>query len=221
MSKKPWLRKGLTLDQRIELGLPVVMERIQPEKAAPSASQYKYRWQHVEECRNLIVSGIRQIAERDADRVTWRTKRKAIVNAAAKVRAAQKALEAVPYSVAEVMVCAIADELEADAKIIPTGRTGASRQARTDKARKDDCVFLAFQLHEFGKSNLPFSTTKHKFFDYLVELLFQIATGRRGSVTKAIKAFFKKYGFEAVSVDRRPEEASEERYAEWNQPPPD
>src|SRR5262245_41928390 len=128
MTRKPWLQRGLTLDQRIDVGLPVVMKSIRPEKAYPSASQYKYRWQHVEECRNLIVSGIRQIAERDADRVTWRTKRKAIVNAATKVRAAQKALEAVPYSVAEVMLCAIADELEADAKIIPTGRTGGSRQ---------------------------------------------------------------------------------------------
>jgi hypothetical protein len=242
MSRKPWLQRWLTLDQRIDMGLPVVMKSIRPEKAYPWGSPYRHSWQHVEACRKYTIGGIRSIAEMNADRIAPQARRKAALNAVAQLRAAREALAAMAKRRhdAEAYLQTLADEIETEARRIPPGRTGVggARRARVDKARKAACAELAYDLGsaDWGGADLGLTTTKDKFLDQLAGLLFEIATGRQASVTKALKAYFKEYGIKALKAPKplvidptwRPKglleqkmwAESQKRYAEWNQPPP-
>jgi hypothetical protein len=243
MSRKlPWLKKGITLDQRIGLGLPEVMKIVQPENASPWGSVYTYRWQHVQACRKYTIGKIRALAEMDV--VTPRVRREALLNAATKVREAQEAVAALPYRDRDADVLgALADVFEVEARRIPLGRAGAggSPQARADKVRKLLCADLAHDLLSADWSSIgadrSLSTTKHKLLDYFACLLFQIATGRKGSVTKALKEYFKENDIKAFKppprVEPKPKPGPEEeklieimeadtaeKYAEWNKPKP-
>jgi hypothetical protein len=62
--RRPWLARGLTLEQRIETGLLEVMEIVRPEEYSLFYYDrtYDHLWQHVDECRARAVMGIRLIA---------------------------------------------------------------------------------------------------------------------------------------------------------------
>ena len=125
MNRKPWLRPGLTLDERIAIGLADVMRRVKPEDHPSFDSMFKHRWKHVEVCRNRVNGHIRWIAAIELDPATPLQKRNAILDAAKKVREAKSALTMVPWPLTKQQDKAstlerIADEIEKAADRSPT-----------------------------------------------------------------------------------------------------
>ena len=203
MNRKPWLRPGLTLDERIALGLASVMNQVKPEQHPSFNSMFKHRWKHVDVCRNRVNGHIRWIASIELDPATPLQKRNAILDAAKKVREAKSALTVVPWPQTKQQDEAstlerIADEIEKAADKIPAKHGGGSPEKKTDSARKSPSVECAFDLIVNWGGNIPIATTKNKAFAALAQTLFEIATGRSGDLTKEVKTFFRDHAVKPI-----------------------
>jgi hypothetical protein len=187
MSNKPWLRHGLTLEQRIALGLPAALRIILPADANDEA------------CRAEVSRYVRNIAAVELHNATFREMRSGILAVATKVREAREALATEPFywsqkREVEGELEHLVGDIEAEASSIPTGRGGGSHQAHVDRERRGVSAFLAADLLvNWGRRGRP-TTTAEGFFVQLAEVMFEMATGNRGNLVKAVKDFAKTHG---------------------------
>jgi hypothetical protein len=195
-AKKPWLRKGLTLDQRIEAGTPTIMDIIRPDE------------RHAEECRNEMIEQLRGIGKIDLHEATPRQMRKSVLATATKVKEAQTIFASVPWQwyrrpEIEEKFEGLIKDLEAMASRLVHTVKGPTVATELDSRRKGACTFHAnFVLDTMGTRGRPTTSEKGRFV-HLSEVMFEVASGHRGSLVKAVKSFVKRFGVDLQDPKRK------------------
>ncbi len=178
---------------RAERGVAEALGIIRPEEwpGYVNDATHKHRWQHVAACRGRVAAAFHDVASVEAAPPAPAGKRKLMLRAVEQMRAAQRALAAVPWSpqgAARVgalvrELAGLADEIEAAASKTKRS-TGNSAEARLARAQKLLAIRLAGELLGDFSAHRPTAYEDGRLRG-LANLLLKVATGEEGGVRRA------------------------------------